>query len=371
MPDIAARFNEALWRIKAMLFKIRTGLLALVVVLASGLGARADEPKIFTIPSFTFENGKTLSNMRVAYDTYGELNAARDNAILVTHGASQGRNGYKIFIGPGKAFDTNKYFVVTVDAIGGGGSSKPADGLGAGFPAYTIRDMVRAQYDFITKGLGLKSLVAVGGPSMGSFQALEWGIHFRNFMNGLLLVVPSARSDRHVHAIFDAVINTIQLDAKWNNGNYTENPVDGIVTAGMIYFPWLYSDEHLNTLVNTEDYQKAQRAFGTGWAKTWDARGLIYRYQATAKHDVSQSFGGDLADALSQIKAKTLIMPGMTDRTLPTYMAREIYRGVKNSVYVEIPSYLGHIACCPSNEDSTEYVFITSHIKRFLADLAR
>jgi homoserine O-acetyltransferase/O-succinyltransferase len=346
-------------------------LLATFISLQAALLPAADEPKVFTIGKFTFENGKTLSNMRVAYDTYGELNATRDNAILVTHGASQGRNGYKIFIGAGKAFDTNKYFVITVDAIGGGGSSKPADGLGAEFPVYTIRDMVRAQYELVTKGLGLKGLLAVGGPSMGSFQALEWGIHFRDFTKGLLLIVPSARSDRHVQAIFDAVVSTIKLDSKWNNGNYAENPVDGIVTAGMIYFPWLYSDEHLNTLVSPEQYQKSQRAFGTGWAKVWDARSLIYRYQATANHDVSQPFNGDMADALGQIKARTLIMPGMTDRTLPTYMAREIYRGVKNSVYVEIPSYLGHIACCPASEDSGEYVFVADQIKRFLVDLSR
>ena len=354
-----------------MFKQFSSGLLAAFISLISALVSAADEPRIFTLGKFTFENGKTLNNMRVAYDTYGELNAARDNAILVTHGASQGRNGYKIFIGPGKAFDTNKYFVVTVDAIGGGGSSKPADGLGAEFPAYTIRDMVRAQYELVTKGLAVKQLLAVGGPSMGSFQALEWGIHFREFAKGLLLIVPSARSDRHVQAIFDAVINTIKLDAKWNNGNYTENPAEGIVTAGMIYFPWLYSDEHLNTLVSDEHYQKSQRAFGIGWAKVWDARSLIYRYQATANHNVAQPFGGDMADALGQIKARTLIMPGMTDRTLPTYMAREIYRGVKNSVYVEIPSYLGHIACCPSSEDTAEYVFVSDQIKRFLADLSR
>ena len=336
-----------------------------------GSANAADEPKLFTIPQFAFENGSTLDNMKVAYDTYGELNAARDNAILVTHGASQGRNGYKIFIGPGKAFDTHKYFVITVDALGGGGSSKPADGLGAAFPAYTIRDMARAQYQLITQGLGLQKLVAVGGPSMGSFQALEWGINYPDFAKGLILVVPSARSDRHVNAIFDAVVNTIKLDPKWNNGNYTENPVDGIVTAGMIYFPWLYSDEHLNTLIDPEQYQKAQRSFGTGWAKVWDARSLIYRYQATSNHDVSRPFNGNMGDALGKIKARTLIMPGMTDRTLPSYMAREIYRGVKNAQYVEIPSYQGHIACCPASEESAEYGFITDQFKRFLASVAQ
>ncbi len=350
-----------------MVRKLCIGLFGVLLSLA----AAGQEPKLFTIAKFAFENGGTLENMRVAYDTYGELNAARDNAILVEHGASQGRNAYKIFIGPGKAFDTSKYFVITVDAIGGGASSKPADGLGAAFPTYTIRDMVRAQHELLTQGLGLQSLLAVGGPSMGSFQALEWCVNYPDFAKGLLAIMPSARSDRHVHAIFDAVINTIKLDAKWNNGNYVESPVDGIVTAGMIYFPWLYSDEHLNKLVDNDKYEKAQRAFGTAWAKVWDARSLIYRYQATRNHDVGQPFGGNTMQALGKIKAKTLIMPGMTDRTLPSYMAQEIRRGVKNNVYIEIPSALGHIACCPGAEDTAEYRFITDQISSFLADLAK
>ncbi len=350
-----------------MIGKFCVALLSILLPLT----AAAQEPKVYTIARFAFENGGAMENMRVAYDTYGELNTARDNAILVEHGASQGRNAYKIFIGPGKAFDTSKYFVITVDSIGGGASSKPADGLGAAFPGYTIRDMVRAQHELLTQGLGLQSLIAVGGPSMGSFQALEWGINYPDFAKGLLAIVPSARSDRHVHAIFDTVINTIQLDPKWNSGNYVESPVDGIVAAGMIYFPWLYSDEHLNTLVNDDQYQKALRAFGAGWAKVWDARSLIYRYQATRNHDVGQPFGGDTMQALGKIKGKILIMPGMTDRTLPSYMAKEIHRGVTNSIYVEIPSSLGHIACCPGAENTAEYAFITDQIKRFLAELEK
>jgi homoserine O-acetyltransferase len=340
-----------------------------VIAVCLAFPVLGQDAKIFVIPEFQFENGQTLADVKVAYDTYGELNAAKDNAILVLHGASQGRNGYKIFIGPGKAFDTEKYFVITVDALGGGGSSKPADGLGAAFPAYTIRDMVRAQHQLLTKGLGLSGLRAAGGPSMGSMQALEWGIHFPDFAKGLLLIVPSARSDRHVQAIFDAVIGTIQLDRRWNDGYYSENPVDGIQAAGMIYFPWLYSDEYVNNLVTEDQYRKSQGAFGAAWVKAWDARSLIYRYQATMNHDVSKPYGGDLMAALRRIKAKTLVMPGMTDRTLPPYMAREIYRGVKDAVYVEIPSYLGHIACCPGSEGTAEYVFVSEQINRFLAQL--
>ena len=120
--------------------------------------------------------------------------------------------------------------MIAVDAIDGGASSKPADGLGAAFPVYTIRDMVRPQHELLIQGLRHQSLSAVGNPSMGSFQALEWGIHYPDFAKGLIAIVPGARSDRHVHAIFDAVISTIKLDAKWNGGIYAENPIDGIVT---------------------------------------------------------------------------------------------------------------------------------------------
>ena len=89
--------------------------------------------------------------------------------------------------------------------------------------------------------------------------------------------------------------------------------------------------EHLNTLTNNDQYERALHAFGTGWAKVWDARSLIYRCQATRNHDVAIPFGGEMMLALSKVKAKTLIMPGRTDRTLPPYMAQEIRRGVKNN----------------------------------------
>jgi homoserine O-acetyltransferase/O-succinyltransferase len=331
----------------------------------------AAQDAVHTIPEFTFENGEKLAGMKVGYATHGKLNDAKSNAILVTHGASGIRTSNAPLIGPGKAYDTDKYFVITVDAIGGGNSSQPKDGLGPKFPKYIIRDMVRAQHDLLTKGLGLSHAVAVGGPSMGAQQALEWGIHYPDFMDGLLLIVPASRSDRHVRAIFDAVETAIKLDPKYQDGNYTAQPRDGIILGGMIYFPWLYSDEHLSTITDEATWEKTSRAFGTAWANAWDANSLLSRYQAASRFDPSTAFGGDLGKALALVKARTLIMPSMTDRTLPTYLAREIYRGIKNAnaTYVEIPSYLGHLAGGPANETSGEYGFVTSQIKKFLAEL--
>jgi homoserine O-acetyltransferase len=344
-------------------------LTAFVFAIASHPVKVAAQDAVHVIPEFAFEGGDKLAEMKVGYATYGRLNDAKSNALLVTHGASGLRTSNAPLIGPGKAYDTDKYFVITVDAIGGGNSSQPKDGLGPKFPKYTIRDMVRAQHDLLTKGLGITHVLAIGGPSMGAAQGLEWGIHYPEFMDGLLLIVPASRSDRHVRAIFDAVEAAMKLDPKYQDGNYTTPPREGIIVGGMIYFPWLYSDEHLNTIADETAWVKTSRAFGTAWADTWDANSLASRYHAASRFDPSTPFGGDLGKALAQVKARTLIMPSMTDRTLPTYLARELYRGIKNATYVEIPSYLGHLAGGPANETSAEYVFVSAQIKKFLSEL--
>ena len=127
---------------------------------------------VCVIPQFTFECGAALDHMRVGYTTHGSCNSRRDNAILVTHGTSANRHTFDPYIGPGRAFDTERYYVVAVDAIGGGASSSPRDGLGVDFPRHTIRDMVRAQHHLVSHELNLPGLLATGGYSMGAFQAL-------------------------------------------------------------------------------------------------------------------------------------------------------------------------------------------------------
>lgn len=348
-------------------------VVAIVVALLACIAAApaAAQEGVHVIPEFTFESGAKLQNMRVGYVTHGKLSPARDNAILITHGTSGNRNGYNLFIGPDKAFDTDRYFVIAVDAIGGGNSSSPKDGLGVSFPRYTIHDMVRAQHDLVTRGLGLTGLLAVGGPSMGSFQAVEWGIHYPAFAKGLLLIVPAGSSDQLFASIVDAMIATLQLDPKWSDGRYTQNPAEGLRRAGMIFFPWLWSDEWLAQLKTDEEYQKALMAFGNGWAAGWDATSWMYRYLASRGHNVAKPFGGSMDAALGRIQAKALIMPSASDRLIPPSYARVLYRGIKNATYVEIPSIAGHLACCPSSDKSMEYAFISARVKEFLEGLPR
>ena len=151
---------------------MRVGVAAIAAWLGTAGLAFAQPDQVYVIPEFTFESGEKLADMKVGYSTQGTLNADKSNAILVTHGTSQNRNVYNLFIGPGKALDTDKYFIVAVDAIGGGLSSQPKDGLGTKFPKYIVRDMVHAQHELVTKHLGISKLHAIGGPSMGAFQAV-------------------------------------------------------------------------------------------------------------------------------------------------------------------------------------------------------
>ncbi|MBV9687750.1 MAG: alpha/beta fold hydrolase, partial [Alphaproteobacteria bacterium] len=280
----------------------------MAVALMSCLAATARaEPQIFNAYDFEFEEGSVLPELRVAYETRGKLNAGRDNAILLLHGTSGNRHSFDATIGPGKTFDTDKNFVITVDAIGGGDSSSPKDGLGQDFPRYTIRDIMAAQHALVTRGLELTTLRAVAGTSMGSFVALEWGVHHPEMVRSLILLLPSPKSEPNFQLAVDLMASVIALDPEWQGGRYTRNPVEGLRLAGMAYYPWTVSASYLNGLPANQlakEIEDAARSFAD-----WDANSLVLRYAADRAHDVSAPFGGDMAAALAQITAPTLILP--------------------------------------------------------------
>src|SRR5947209_19114006 len=185
-------------------------LLVLGLALCAAVGARA-ETQTFLTYDFEVEDGSVLPELRVAYETQCKLDGGRDNAILLLHGAIGDRHAFDPAIGPGKTFDTNKYFVITVDAIGGGGSSSPKDGLGQDFPRYTIRDMMAAQHALISRGLELATLRAVGGSGVGSFISLEWGRQHPEQDRILTLLVPSPKAAVNFQITVDLMTSVIAL----------------------------------------------------------------------------------------------------------------------------------------------------------------
>ena len=337
--------------------------LALAVCVAAGAHA---EPQTFLIYDFEFENGSVLPELRVAYEAHGKLNAGRDNAILLVHGTSDSRHAFDALIGPGKTFDTDKNFVIAVDAIGGGDSSSPKDGLGQDFPRYTIRDMMAAQHTLVTRGLDLATLRAVGGSSMGSFVGLEWGIHHPEMVRSLILLVPSPNAEANFQLTVDLMTSVITLDPEWQGGRYSHNPIEGLRLAGMLYYPWVVSASHLDRLpakLLAKELEESARSFAN-----WDANSLVLRYAASRAHDVAAPFGGDMTAALSQIAAPTLILPSASDRLLGLDGARRIRDGVKRAIYAEISSDLGHRAARP-DPGTPATKFIDTQIRAFLAKI--
>jgi homoserine O-acetyltransferase/O-succinyltransferase len=324
------------------------------------------ESQIFNIYDFQFESGAVLPELRVAYETHGKLNAGRDNAILLVHGTTGDRHTFDPIIGPGKTFDTEKNFVISVDAIGGGESASPKDGLGQDFPRYTIRDMMTAQHALVSRGLELSTLRAVAGVGMGSFVSLEWGIHHPEIPRSLIILSPTPKAEANFQLIIDLMASVIALDPEWQGGRYAHNPVEGLRLAGMLYYPWVMSAPYIARLPAkrlARELEENARSFAD-----WDANSLILRYAACRAHDVSAPFGGDMMMALSQITAPTLVLPSVSDRLLGLDGAHLLRDGIKRVSYAEIPSDLGHRAAHAA-PGTPEGDFIAHQILAFLAKI--
>jgi homoserine O-acetyltransferase len=341
---------------------------ALLVFLSAfcAAAAPAATSQLHTLLDFAFEDGSVLPDLRIAYATHGTLSPGRDNAILLMPGAITDRHAFDPLIGPGKTFDTDRYFVITVDPVGGGESSSPADGLGQDFPRYTIRDMMEAQHAFVSKGLGIARLRALVGMSMGSFVALEWGIHYPESAASLILLAPSPKTDAGFRLTIDLISATIALDSEWQGGHYTHNPVEGLRHAGMLFYPWAVSTAYLERMAPRDvarEVEAAARAFAA-----WDANALVLRFAAYRGHDVAAPYEGDMKAALARITMPTLLLASSSDRLVGGDGARRIERGIPRPTYAEIPSDLGHraVRALPGTPEGD---FINRQVRSFLATL--
>lgn len=321
--------------------------------------------QLCVLEDFRFESGESLPRLRVAWVSYGALAPARDNVLLVLPGTSNTCADALGYVGPGRAYDTDRFHVVCVEAIGLGVSSQPAESLHGAFPRYGVRDLVRAQAAMVSKvlELGETPLAAVAGASMGAFQALEWAIHYPEQVRAAVLMMPAVQAGGVMRTVTQQMIDVITLDAAWQGGAYSTQPRDGLRAAGRHYFPWAVTDEYLESRPSADLAQELGSA-GCRFAE-FDAWNLIRRYEASSRHDVRQPFGGDLAQALACITARMLVLPCKQDRLLGVRTAQLIAQGVQHASYVEVDSIKGHLAWRPQ-PGSSETEFVTRHVRSFL-----
>jgi homoserine O-acetyltransferase len=338
---------------------------------------------------FALDGGKVLGSVSIAYESWGTLNEDATNAILICHawtgdshvsGAAEEGNPtpgwWEGVVGPGKAIDTNKWFVVCSNVIGGcQGSTGPAtahpeDGqlYGSRFPVITVRDMVRAQVR-LTDMLGIRAWHSVVGGSMGGMQVLEWAVTFPDRVKTIIPIATCAQATAQQIAWGAIGRRAIRLDPKWRNGEYYdaatgEGPWEGLAIARMLSQVTFRSDNVFNerfgrALVDMDaDYN------GLGLWDRFEVEGyldhhgdrLIRRFdtnsyliigKAMDLHDIARG-RGTLDTAMSRIKAPTLVLGISSDILYPTYQQKQIHsmlteKGV-DSTYVEIDSPHGHDA---------------------------
>jgi homoserine O-acetyltransferase len=309
------------------------------------------EKKLFELPRYRTSNGEVIESVRVGWESYGTLNQNKSNAILVTHyfsGTSHAAGRYSpqdelpgywdAIIGPGKAIDTEKYFVLSSDTLvnlnardpnvitTGPSSRNPATGerYGMNFPVVSIHDFVEVQKALV-ESLGIKRLRAVVGPSMGALQAYQWAESYPEMVDRIVPVIGAAGGDPFLIAWLDVWAQPVRLDPKWRGGRYPEEdpPVEGltaalkIVTLHAQQSEWARStfgrapaEESQNparALAGRFKIEQALQEFAAGRAALAEANHLLYLIRA------NQLAGADP----SRIRIPVLLVYSPTDLVFP------------------------------------------------------
>lgn len=324
-----------------------------------------DDGRYFNSTKFEIKTKAGIVKTSIYYTTEGTLNAERSNAILLLPGTSGDHTSSNEFIGPGNAFDPAKYFIITPDPIGGGCSVSPAATVDHEFPPYDVRDMVKTVVELVQKEFNIKQLLAVSGISQGAFESLQLGVDMPSFAKALILIVPSVRCNTTCQDLVSRMEEKITADPKWQGGAYRDNPTRGLFEAGTFYYPWLYSDAYMEKAPPG----KAEE-LGRKWASAWDAKSLVYRYDASKTFDIAR-YWGSTEGALSRVTAKVLLLRSQSDRLLGYEGdADPLVRGLSHVTINDIASDVGHMACC-QGVGSAENKFIRASIIAFLQDVAR
>jgi len=293
--------------------------------------------QLYKIGDLKLESGETIRDFSISYVTHGTLNAKKSNAILMVTAISGNHHRLDFLIGPGKALDTDKYFIVCTDAIGNGLTTSPSNSTAQPhmkFPRFLIRDMVASQYKLMTEHLGIQHVVTVIGPSMGGMQALQWGVSHPDFMDSLVALVPLAHTPAWTVTVLEATRKAIMLDPAWKGGDYAEPPEQGIrLWRDILNFLTVRTPEvSRDQFPNPPDILPWIKEQETGLIKAFDANDWIYQTWAYDKHDIGTTPGmnGDLIKALRAIKAKTLIMVGTKDLLNPEWEPRDAARYIRD-----------------------------------------
>ncbi|MGE0812859.1 MAG: alpha/beta fold hydrolase [Vicinamibacterales bacterium] len=342
------------------------------VVTAAQTAAPPDEHRRFLeIAGFRLEGGGVLPTARIAYATFGRLNAAKDNAVLVPSYYGADYHGYDFLVGPGKALDPDRYFVVLTEMFGNGFSSSPSNTpaplAGPDFPAVSIRDDVEASRR-VLEHLGVTHLRAVVGFSMGAEQAFQWAVSHPGFMDRIVPWCGTAKTYPHGIARLESAILALTADPAFDGGRYTTPPPAGMRAWSAHWAAWVWSQEWWRRELYKPQQQTVEEVIASRVERDRgrDPNNLILHARTWQRHDVggTPGFGGDHEKALRSITAKVLYMPSATDLYFPVEDAKYEQQFLRDSTFLPIPSVWGHAAGGGANP--ADAAFLNDRIGAFL-----
>ena len=363
----------------------RTGLAVLPVIVVGSLaiaGAPAPRPEksgphtpehqIASLGNFRFENGETIDELKVSYVTYGKLNAARDNAVLSLQHFTGDHHDNEFLIGPVKALDPDKYFVIATDFLGNAKlrqdlTSGPTNsGLKMRFPRITARDWVNADIKLVKEYLGVNHLVAAFGGSIGGINAFQIAVTQPDFVSAIIPIAASAQTNPQARMVLRHMRDVIALDPGWYSGMYEVNPVTGLKLALMELVPWISSPQYMDALTTSEKLRNYEVIWQDRFSGL-DARDIFYQLQGWSEFNLGDTpgFNGDVKMALAVIKARTLLIGVKEDQLFRREELQFAKSAIRDAAYLELSSPTGHLASIGADPKFNET--INGEIGKFLA----
>jgi homoserine O-acetyltransferase len=335
----------------------------------------ADSYETHNFGRVKFQSGDELHDCVVAFKTYGQLNERKDNAVLFPTWFAGDHRHNEWLIGPGKALDPGRYFIICPSLLGNGLSSSPSNTATSSkrFPRVTIYDNVRLQHRLITQQLGIERLALVVGSSMGALQTFQWAALYPNMVERIAPICGAARCARHTWVFIEGVRAALTADSAFQDGWFRDRPARGLRAMARVYAGWGFSQAFYRAQLDRESlgFSSLEQFIVNFWERAFEdqdannVRAMLWTWQ-NADISANEVFQGNYEQALRAITAKAVLMPSQTDLYFPPEDNALDVPHMPNAKLDPIPSVWGHFAG-GLGLNRADVDFIDSRLRELLA----
>jgi homoserine O-acetyltransferase/O-succinyltransferase len=321
--------------------------LALVLGIVTRQNAYSQLPtdkrqRFASIGDFRLENGQHIVGCTIGYRTFGKLDARQSNAVIYPTAGGSTTSMMEMFMGIGMDVDTNRFYLILIDALGNGVSSSPSNSISQPktlFPEFSISDMVNTQYKMLTENLNIHHLAAVVGGSMGGLQALQWAVSYPDFMDKVVAIEATPKLSTYDLLWMHTYIEAVKSDTAYQGGNYMVNPAAPLSVH--LTQLLLTSPEIVNNTVSADSFSTWLASLAKNPFPV-DCNNFLWQTKAVMKHNISTRAGGSLENTAKMIKAKMLIIANKQDHVINQSLSIK-FAGMAKAELVVMDNDWGHL----------------------------